>query len=82
MNWAGCETDNSMITTRNGACHMAIVLGRREWWGLWKTGEHALWDSASRQLAALQESEPRTARSDFSMSVRNQVSQEHLTYKS
>ena len=30
MNWAGCETDNSMITMRNGACHVAIVLGRWE----------------------------------------------------
>ena len=82
MNWAGCETDNSVITMRNGACRVATVLGRRE--GVVGTVENwraALCDSASRQLAALQESEPGTARSDFSMSARSQVSQEHLTFK-
>lgn len=30
MNWAGCKTDNSVITMRHDTCHMATVLGRQQ----------------------------------------------------
>lgn len=30
MNWAGCKTDNSVITMRNDTCHVTTVLGRQE----------------------------------------------------
>ena len=74
MNWAGCETDNSVITMRNDTCHVATVLvGRREWWGLWKTGEHMLYGRrqlwlSPKPIVALQERGPWNARSDLSMS--------------
>lgn len=30
MNRAACQTDNSVITMRDGTRHMALVLGRQE----------------------------------------------------
>lgn len=73
MNWAGCETDNSVITMRHGTCHVATVLGRQE--GVVGTVENQRAHALLKEAAVArpqgncypEESGPRTARSDFSM---------------
>lgn len=65
MDWAGCETDNSVVTMRNGTCHVATVLGRQE--GVVGTVANqrapALQKGAAPAVVARQKGGPRGARS-------------------